>query len=307
MQKLLILLKIQEKMPMFKKIIFLSFLIFFTLNATQAIAKINLICPDKVARGDAFIVTATFDENVGDFIFSWNNKKLPAQGNSLANGKWQASIMLPVSLDEKNNSGELIVSLPKKNLSTKKLITFFDKKRPIQKLSVDKKFVNPPKSEMERIKNDRIKVKNTISNYTHGRMWEVPFYRPVLGSVSSLFGLKRVFNGQPKGTHRGLDLRGPTGDPIKACADGQVVLVDNLYYSGNAIYINHGEGVFTAYLHMSEQKVEVNQYVKRGDIIGLVGATGRVTGPHLHLTLIVQGQSVDPEPFIENIKKSGAQ
>ena len=77
-----------------------------------------------------------------------------------------------------------------------------------------------------------------------------------------------------------------------------MALVDNLYFSGNVVYINHGEGVFSAYLHMSETRVRPGERVRKGQVIGLVGATGRVTGPHLHLSLIVQGQSVDPQPFL---------
>ncbi|MBD5608329.1 MAG: M23 family metallopeptidase, partial [Desulfovibrio sp.] len=82
-------------------------------------------------------------------------------------------------------------------------------------------------------------------------------------------------------------------------ADGKVALVDNLYYSGNTVYLNHGDGVFTAYLHMSKPLVKPGDIVKKGDVVGLVGATGRVTGPHLHLSLIVQGQGVDPLPLLQ--------
>ena len=107
-----------------------------------------------------------------------------------------------------------------------------------------------------------------------------------------------MFNGQPRGLHRGLDLRGTEGTPIVACADGRVALTGDLYFSGNVVYINHGEGVFTAYLHMSKILVAQGQPVRKGEVIGLVGATGRVTGPHLHLSLLVQGVSVDPQPFL---------
>ncbi len=123
------------------------------------------------------------------------------------------------------------------------------------------------------------------------------------GTVSSLFGMKRVFNGQPRGMHRGLDLRGAQGTPIRACADGVVALVDDLYFSGNAVYINHGDGVFSSYLHMSKPLVTPGERVRRGQVVGLVGATGRVTGPHLHLGLMVQGESVDPQPLLAPVAR----
>lgn len=163
---------------------------------------------------------------------------------------------------------------------------------------MNKKYVNPPASQQERIKKDREKVRRALAQYLPERFWTIPFERPVQGGVSSLFGMKRVFNGEPRSVHRGLDLRGAQGTPILACADGEVALADNLYFSGNVVYINHGEGVFSAYLHMSEARVQVGERVRKGQVIGLVGATGRVTGPHLHLSLIVQGQSVDPQPFL---------
>ena len=153
-------------------------------------------------------------------------------------------------------------------------------------------------AQMERIKADRELVRKTLAAYVPERLWTLPFDRPVPGDVSSLFGLKRVFNGQPRGLHRGLDLRGTEGTPIVACADGRVALTGDLYFSGNVVYINHGEGVFTAYLHLSEILVQNGDRVRKGQVVGLVGATGRVTGPHLHLSLLVPGESVDPQPFL---------
>ena len=159
---------------------------------------------------------------------------------------------------------------------------------------------------MARIKADREKVRLALADWLPERHWALPLARPVPGDVSSLFGLKRVFNGQPRGVHRGLDLRGPQGQPVLACADGRVALTGDLYFSGNVVYINHGEGVFTAYLHLSEILVQNGENVRKGQVVGLVGATGRVTGPHLHLSLLVQGESVDPLPFLERGRAADA-
>ena len=175
----------------------------------------------------------------------------------------------------------------------------------MQKLNVDKKYVDPPAAEMARIKADRELVSQALAQRLQERLWVLPLTRPVPGDVSSLYGLKRVFNGQPRGLHKGLDLRGPQGQPVLACADGQVALASNLYFSGNVVYINHGEGVFTAYLHLSEILVQNGDRVRKGQVVGLVGATGRVTGPHLHLSLLVQGVSVDPQPFLPSANAAG--
>lgn len=170
-------------------------------------------------------------------------------------------ILLPVPLDEKAAGLELGV-VPCRAEKAKSAaptaqtsLALYDKDRPVQKLTVDKKYVNPPALQLARIKNDREKVRQALAQPLPERLWTMPLARPVPGGVSSLFGMKRVFNGQPRSVHRGLDLRGAQGSPIQACADGQVALVDNLYFSGNVVYINHGEGVFSSYLHMSEAKV----------------------------------------------------
>lgn len=288
----------------------LAFLAIF-LAVADAWGQLLLEAPNRVAKGDAFLARASSSEPVNDFIFTWRGKSHPVKASRGAGQKpvWQAEILLPAPLDEK--AAHLNLALGARGAdktravpSVRAYIALYERKRPVQKLTVDKKYVNPPAREKERIKRDREKVAAVLANYLPERMWTVPFERPVPGSVSSQFGLKRVFNGEPRSVHRGLDLRGASGSPIKACADGEVALVDNLYYSGNAVYVNHGEGVFTAYLHMSEPKVKVGQKVKKGDLIGLVGATGRVTGPHLHLSLIVQGQSVDPQSILEERKKN---
>ena len=209
-------------------------------------------------------------------------------------------MLLPVPLEEKESARDLAISTGngKDAPAVARKIAFFDKDRPMQKLNVDKKYVDPPAAEMARIKADRELVRQALAQRLPERFWVLPFVRPVPGDVSSLYGLKRVFNGQPRGVHKGLDLRGQQGQPVLACADGQVGLTGNLYFSGNVVYINHGEGVFTAYLHLSEILVQNGDRVRKGQVIGLVGATGRVTGPHLHLSLLVQGESVDPQPFL---------
>lgn len=275
---------------------------FILLFGVECHAEVTMLAPDKVARGDAYVATAKSLEPVDDFIFFWRGRSYPVKAQKRAlegREEYVAEILLPVPLDEQAQKLRLGAGTGKGSPATVHAdIALFDRKRPVQKLTVDKKYVNPPASEQERIKRDREKVRAALERKLPERMWSLPLNRPVPGGVSSLFGMKRVFNGEPRSVHRGLDLRGAAGTPIHACADGQVVLVDNLYFSGNTVYINHGDGVFTAYLHMSEPRVEEGQMIKKGDLVGLVGATGRVTGPHLHLSLLVQGQTVDPEPLL---------
>ena len=266
----------------------------------QAGAAPLLDAPDRVARGDAFLVLASSAQPVQRFVFSWGGKDYAADAYQEGE-QWQAVILLGMPLEEKQTARTLTVRGGTESASAR--IAVFDRKRPVQKLTVDRKYVSPPADVMARIKEDRRKVARALAIYSSRRSWTAPFVRPVEGGISSQYGLRRVFNGQPRGFHKGLDLRSPEGAPIKACADGVVTLADNLYFSGNAVYLDHGLGVVTAYLHMSKILVRPGESVRRGQVVGLVGATGRVTGPHLHLSLFAQGQSVDILPLLEKVEK----
>lgn len=267
------------------------------LWAFPAMAAMHLDVPARAARGDAIRVQASGDGPARPVTVFWLEREHIMAAQPSGSG-WQAEFLLPVPLDSGAKS-LVLKARTQDGRQAEARVALFDKKRPVQALRVDKKYVDPPAAVQERIRKDREKAGKALDNYSPERLWTAPFARPVPGGVSSKFGLKRVFNDQPRGVHRGLDLRGAEGTPILACADGRVVLADDLYFSGNAVYIDHGQGVFTSYLHMSRILVRPGDVVRRGQVIGKVGSTGRVTGPHLHLSLIVLGQAVDPEPLLE--------
>ncbi len=126
-----------------------------------------------------------------------------------------------------------------------------------------------------------------------------PIVPPLSSKITSPFGTKRVFNGVLKSFHSGTDYRAKTGTPIRSVADGRVVLIKNRFFAGNSVIIDHGQGIYTGYYHLSRFKVHKGEFVQRGQVIGLAGATGRVTGPHLHFTVHVNGMLVDPLQFID--------
>ncbi|MGH7546069.1 MAG: M23 family metallopeptidase, partial [Gemmatimonadota bacterium] len=165
-------------------------------------------------------------------------------------------------------------------------------------LRVASRFTNPSARARERIRAERDLVAETVRRITADAVWSEPFAKPRDDVATSFFGTRRMFNGQVRSRHLGYDLRGEPGDPIYASNRGRVALARDLYFSGNSVYLDHGLGLFTAYFHMSEILVEEGEWVEKGRLIGKVGATGRVTGPHVHWSISFQGIPLDPEHLL---------
>ncbi len=166
----------------------------------------------------------------------------------------------------------------------------------VQRLSVDPKFVEVPEAEKERVKADGERVAAAYRGADAARHW-ASFARPV-PQAGGNFGARRVYNGKTTGFHAGLDMAAPQGTPVAAAADGRVALAGDLYFSGGTVLLDHGGGLFTQYMHLSRVDVKDGDVVKKGAIVGLVGATGRVTGPHLHWGARLNGARVNPEALL---------
>lgn len=172
---------------------------------------------------------------------------------------------------------------------------------PVQALSVARRFVDPPDSALAvRIRRERTAA-SAVSRDSHNtpRLWATNFMRPRTSRVTSAFALRREFNGQLQSRHMGLDLAGDYGAPVVASNRGVVAMVGDFYYAGNCVYLDHGRGVITSYMHLSEVTVAQGDTVERGQMIGKVGATGRVTGPHLHWVARYGSVSLDPLSLVE--------
>lgn len=165
---------------------------------------------------------------------------------------------------------------------------------PIEDLKVEQKYVTPPKSDSERIESESAQLKRVWTRGEEKRLFEGRFDAPIPGAATARFGERRVFNGQPRAPHSGMDLKAKKGTPVRAPATGRVVLAGPLYFSGNTVVVDHGLGVKTLYAHLSRMLVKAGDDVKKGQLIGKVGATGRVTGPHLHWALKLGLTRVDP-------------
>jgi murein DD-endopeptidase MepM/ murein hydrolase activator NlpD len=167
-----------------------------------------------------------------------------------------------------------------------------------ESLRVDPRHVKPRPEDLERIRREAELLKRLYASGAPQPLWRGAFRRPVPGEVNGPFGTRRLFNGELLSRHTGVDFRAQTGDPIRAANAGVVRLAEELFFSGNAVVIDHGAGVFSSYSHLSAISVAVGQAVEKGQTIGLAGATGRATGPHLHWGIKLNSVSVDPLAFL---------
>lgn len=173
---------------------------------------------------------------------------------------------------------------------------------PTRRLTVDPRFVEPPPEAQARIAREAKELTAIWAASVGERLWTGPFAEPVPDAATSAFGSRSVFNGQPRSPHGGADFSSPSGRPIVSPNSGKVVLARDLYYTGQTVVVDHGLGLLSLFAHMSAIDVVEGAVVKTGDALGKVGATGRVTGPHLHWTVRLGGARVDPLALIEVTK-----
>jgi len=163
-----------------------------------------------------------------------------------------------------------------------------------ERLKVPERFVQPDAETLKRIEADKEAKREAFSHQIPTPEWSGNFRAPVNSSASEGFGTRRTFNGKLASIHRGLDYHAPEGTPIRAANGGTVVLAQELFYEGNCVILDHGEQFMTLYMHLSKIQVAPGETVKQGQQIGLSGATGRATGPHLHVAVRWQGAYLDP-------------
>lgn len=182
-------------------------------------------------------------------------------------------------------------------------ITIVDAPYPTEVLSVESSKVTPPPETLARIAQEKAEAEKIYSTTTPTRYWKEPFVRPIDSIKTSEYGSKRTYNGILKSYHGGVDFRAKTPLPILATNAGVVVLAKDRYYAGGTIIIDHGEGLYSCYFHMSRFDVSVGDKVERGQNIGLSGATGRITGPHLHFGIMMYGIQSDPVDLLTQINQ----
>lgn len=218
-------------------------------------------------------------------------------------GRWVALLGIPLDtapgeLEISVFSGSTAPGTKHSGGASVKKIQVRSKAYPEQRLTIkDKRKVEPDPDDLARIARER-EVTDAVKRRFSEPAPDTAFVLPANGPLSSRFGLRRIFNGQPRNPHAGLDVAVAIGAPVRAPAAGVVANTGDYFFNGNTVFIDHGQGLISAYMHLSRIDVRPGQPVKRGEILGAAGATGRVTGAHLHWTVILNNTAVDPQLFL---------
>lgn len=261
-----------------------------------------LAVTDQVGMGQPFLVRLTSDHELEQISMQWMGKRF-SPSVSVWNNRHVALAMLGtdvLTINPGPQSLEVQAMVRGTKMKWVRSIRISPKSYPRQELTLPSKMVTPPESVQDRIKNERKRTASAKNKWSDQRMWQLPFHRPVPGKTTSSYGLRRILNKKPKNPHRGIDFRATPGSAVEAVAQGRVILIEGHYYAGNSLYLDHGNGVISLYFHLKKFLVAQGDLVKKGQKIGLTGSSGRATGPHLHLSISVQGQLVDPAPLFKS-------
>ncbi len=274
------------------------------LGSPKALAQIRESCPDAVvlkantsiaAQGSLLQTEVLGPKSVTQFTSEWDGHAIPLWHEDEKSAVWHG--LLGVDLEKTPGRYEWKVSWPgpgRESQSCSVFVTVHAGKFPTERLTVERQFVQPDPEQEKHAEEDQKKMRVIYDTVTPERLWEGKFRLPLKDvTTGGNFGRRRILNGESRSPHAGVDFPAATGTAVFASQSGKVVLAENLYYSGNTVVIDHGYGIYTLYAHLSKIVVQADEMVKAGDEIGKVGATGRVTGPHLHWGLTIDQARVN--------------
>ena len=283
----------------FTAFILVTCLIFSHERTSFAASWVNF--PTSWDIGQAFAVSITSNVDYSNPTVTWKDRTISLNVEQGGAGKISYGLLGSDVRNTQPGNYDILFEFTQggKKYKASGKITLNARQYPQEHLTVSSKMVNPPKKELNRIRNESKLVGNALRTMTVPRRWTTPPQPPLTNiTLTSHYGFQRVYNGVPRSGHNGADIRAATGTKVRAPFAGTVVLTGFHYYAGGSVYIDSGNGVITAFFHLSEINVKKGERVAKGQVVAKSGSTGRVTGPHLHYSLILGGQFVDPIPLL---------
>ncbi|MEK7306408.1 MAG: M23 family metallopeptidase [Nitrospirota bacterium] len=256
----------------------------------------------RAAQGEAFIFKLAPGKDTTSIKGSLLGREIPFF--KLEEGLYGA--LIGIDMEDETGMHQLRVEISKRDghaLNKIYPIKVIPGKFKIEDLTMPKDMVDLDDESLKRVAIEKTKTMEILSRITAERFWRGDFIMPAEGRLIENFGSRRRLNGQARSPHNGIDISAPTGTEIHAGNDGTVVLADDLFFGGKSIYIDHGLGAYTSYSHLSQINVSLGDKVRRGDLIGLVGSSGRATGPHLHWGMKINGARINPLSVTRALKE----
>jgi len=268
----------------------LSHLISTCLVITFGFADANELPIESNVPGGVVVVPIKSKDRPKAFFY---DKKVMVIGKSQ---DWKAIVGIPLKIE----LGEHKLKVVSNSAEANYLFEVVDKDYEAQYLTIkNKRQVDPNKEDMLRISKERKLISKVKTNWREINNIPLRFIKPAKGPFSSSFGLRRFFNNQPRNPHSGLDIAAETGTPIVAPAAGIVTNAGDYFFNGKTVFLDHGQGLITMYCHMEKINVKEGDVVNTNDMIGTIGSTGRVTGAHLHWSVILNNTTVEPLLFLK--------
>lgn len=274
-----------------KKIILLITILYINIFAFE-------ISSSKVKNADTVLVQLS-KENISEAKLTFDKQNINFEKNPFKQNSYYA--LLPISYYQKLGTYRVIISYIQngKKVFEGKDLEVIDGNFKSEVINVKPSKFKPDASREKRTKQEYIDAMKVYNSKSEKLYWSEDFIYPMKSKITSSFGTKRVYNGELKSFHSGTDFKAANNTPIIASNSGIVSISQDRFYSGNSIVIDHGHGVYSCYFHLNKMNFKVGDFVKKGEVIGLSGDTGRVTGPHLHYAFRINGTQVNPLQAIE--------
>lgn len=250
------------------------------------------VLPSEIKPGDAFLVRVTGISSQPAAVL--NNKRLVF--SKCGEDCFIAIGALPLETGQGAYEIAVGTGVADNPFNTKLTLHVKHLEFPVIRLTLPEEKVTLSSGDLKRARMEAIRLRAMWSDVT-GRLWEGGFIMPLENSLSTGFGVKRIMNRKKTSVHRGVDIRGKEGSEVRASNRGRVALTEELFFGGNTVVLDHGDGIYTIYMHLSKFNVSPGQVISKGDVVGLVGSTGRATGPHLHFGVRVNKTCTNPVSF----------